>query len=549
MINGKIQPLSNETINQIAAGEVVENPAAVVKELIENAIDAGSTKIVIEIFHGGFSSIRVSDNGSGMGREDAKICFERHTTSKLKEINDLYSISSMGFRGEALASIASIAKVELHTSLEGSLEGSKVTLHGGRLISEGVSSPRKGTTILVESLFYNTPARKSFQKSAAASTSEIVKVVTKASLAYPNSHITLLSHGEVLLEGGAGTFSEKVEQVLGFKGVRLDFTEGPFHLWGALGHPEETRMNRSGQYLFVNRRPVYSYIVASAVLEGYGTRLEAKRFPLFALHLELPGALVDVNVHPQKTEVRFKDDRQIASFVRRGVALAWQQKEAPEFILPKVEGFSFDTIGVQKPSPLSFRETPKVVEPLPEPRREESPLSLIHLLEKYALFEKEDRLWLIDLVAAKSRLVFDQVLSSLEKGSSSLQQFMFPDLLEFSLTESQLIQEELPLLEKVGILLRPFGKNAFLLEGLAPLIAKEHVRDILLDLSRINAVKGDQIAKIASRYARKEKGNFSASEAKQLIETFYRSKALFYCPEGKKIVVSYEESLLEKCFS
>lgn len=559
MINCKIQQLSDETIDQIAAGEVVENPAAVVKELLENAIDAGATKIALEISHGGFSLIRISDDGIGMGPSDAKICFQRHTTSKLKQIDDLSTISSMGFRGEALASIASIAKVELLTKEELSPEGTKIVIHGGKLVKEEVSARTRGTTITVQSLFYNTPARKSFQKSEMVSTSEIVKVVTKAMLAFPECNITLSSGGKVLLEAEAMSFEKKVKEVLGFKGgAVVNFEQKGYHVSGIVGSPDETRVNRSGQYLFVNKRPVYSYLISAAVLEGYGTRLDAKRFPMFALHIDLPGHLVDVNVHPQKSEVRFKEEKTVAEIVRKAISLAWQKGEAPEFIFPHKEekvGFSFEN------EPLCLRETPylpsfpkeeKIVLPVAAKRVE-----VIHLMGKYALFrslelmEEEHGTYLIDLLGVRARIVFDQVLLRMneqKKSGFEIEQFMFPEVVEFSPLETPLIEGQLGILEKLGILLRPFGKGSFLLEGLAPFIGKEQVKDFLLEISQIDSMMSSKLAEIASQYARKEATSFSKERAKALIETFYRSNSLPHCPKGRPIVVNYEEQILERLF-
>ena len=536
----KIQQLSDETINQIAAGEVVENPAAVVKELLENAIDGGSTQITVEIVGGGFSLIKVSDNGLGMNREEARLSFLRHTTSKLSQISDLGTLRSMGFRGEALASIASVAKVEIKTY--NGLEGTSILLHGGKVVSESVCARTLGTTISVESLFYNTPARKSFQKSAGLATSEILKVVTKAALAFPECSITLFSQGEELLSVQSSAFEKRVGELLGYRGATLvDFQEGACRIRGVIGSPEETRVNRSGQYLFINKRPIFSYLVSSAVLEGYGTRLESKRFPVFALHFDLPPSLVDVNVHPQKSEVRFKEEREVASLFRRAVLHAWQKEEAPDFIVsPRAEvGVSFENFSLRD---RSLQREEKKVEPLaPISKRVE----VRQVLGPYALFEEEEKLWLIDLLGAKARLVFDQIVANRE---FSMEQFLFPEVLEFSLAESALIREHLPMVEKVGIALRSFGKETFLLEALAPFFSKETVKDFLLEIVRIDQMAKEKWAEVASRYARRERVVFSPSSAKTLIETFYRAGVAPYCPKGRPILLPYTEETLERLF-
>ncbi|MBM3201172.1 MAG: DNA mismatch repair endonuclease MutL [Chlamydiae bacterium] len=565
----KIQQLSDETINQIAAGEVVENPAAVVKELIENAIDAKATDIVVEIVMGGFSLIKISDNGFGMNQEEARRAFLRHTTSKLSSIEDLNTLFTMGFRGEALASIASVAKVQMVTS-DGNV-GTEIVIHGGKLIKDQVKARSQGTTISVESLFYNTPARKSFQKSASISTSEIVKVVTKASLAYPECNVTLISQGEVLLSVQKEGFETRVKEILGFDQEALvDFADSNCKVFGVIGNPSETRVNRSGQYLFINRRPIISYTVSYAVLEGYGTRIDAKRFPVFALCLEIDPKMIDVNVHPQKSEVRFKDERFVASLFRRAVFSAFQKKEAPEFHLPlpsrPIMKVDFENFSFREKPTQTHTETPYFKEKSLKAdfeeytlREKEAPngqkiscepkkrsIHVKDIIGPFALFEDNKACFLMDLLAAKSRIVFDQVI---EQKKIAIEQFLFPEVMEFSLLESACITSNIEKIEKVGIALRPFGSQSFLLEGLATYLTKDDVKDFLSEVLRVESLAEQKWAELASRFARKSATSFSLESAKLLIESFYALNKMPYCPKGKAIVVPYTKETLEKLFA
>ncbi|HVX00011.1 MAG TPA: DNA mismatch repair endonuclease MutL, partial [Candidatus Babeliaceae bacterium] len=296
-----IRVLTEETINQIAAGEVIENPASVVKELVENAIDAGAHQISIEVKGGGFQLIRVSDDGCGMNQEDALLCFERHATSKIGGIDDLSSLLSMGFRGEALASIASISRVHLITSLHDG-QGTEVEVGAGKVKSVGPASRKKGTTFEIRALFYNVPARKKFQKQAAGAFAEIHKLVITLALAHPEIGFELISNEQVILKVIPASLESRISDLFqsSFLSTKLPISgqERDYAVDGFLGIPADHRSNRTGQYLFVNRRPIFSPQVAWAIKEGYGERLSENRYPLFVVYLTVPPALLDVNVHP-----------------------------------------------------------------------------------------------------------------------------------------------------------------------------------------------------------------------------------------------------------
>ncbi len=316
-----IHVLSDVAINQIAAGEVVEGPSSVVKELIENAIDAKADKISVEIKDGGHFLIEVSDNGKGMGAEDVSACTERFATSKISSLEDLNSLESMGFRGEALAAISSVSKFSVLSSI-----GEVATfleISGGKEMKISKASRGRGTTVRVESLFYNTPARKKFQKARGPSTTEVLKCITKLSLCHPEVAFYLTVDGKDVFSVEGGKTNRLVE-VLG-KGffspeIFIHFERDGLKIEGVIAGPEKTRSNRLGQYLVVNKRSVYSMLISNAVAAGFGTSLGRGDFPLFFLSMTFDPAKIDVNVHPQKKEIRFQEEEKVFAMVKEAIS-------------------------------------------------------------------------------------------------------------------------------------------------------------------------------------------------------------------------------------
>ena len=338
-MTAKIQLLPDSTINQIAAGEVIENPSSAIKELIDNSIDAKASEIIIEIKDGGRQLIRISDNGCGMNKEDALLCLKRHATSKIAKLEDIYGIDSMGFRGEAIPSIASISKFTLMTCTKENAnkqDGTMLLVDGGTVVKTCPVARSQGTTIEVKSLFFNVPVRKKFQKSSASDQRAILKMVSSLAMANPTISFQLISNQQTMLatRKHKGSFIEhfksQTEGVLGKNFLNdmleIDVEEPEFKLQGFISSVLKTRHNRTGQFLFINRRPVYSFLVSSTIRDVYGTALDSKQYPLFALHLTLKGDLVDVNVHPQKKEVRFQNGQQLKSFIFHSIDRVLQGK-------------------------------------------------------------------------------------------------------------------------------------------------------------------------------------------------------------------------------
>ncbi|MEI8365598.1 MAG: DNA mismatch repair endonuclease MutL [Parachlamydiaceae bacterium] len=362
-MSSKIRVLSEHTINKIAAGEVIENPSSVVKELVENSLDAGASVIDIEINGGGRQLIRISDNGCGMNADDALLCLERHATSKLRDDSDMHTLLTMGFRGEAIPSIASISKFNLLTCPQDAAkkDGTMVIVDGGKLLccTPAVRSP--GTTIEVKSLFFNVPGRKKFLKSPGFDANEIFKTVSLIALGHPAVTFHLISDGKTLLKttpvpqgGFPEQMSARIISVLGddFFGnsVFVDEQSDEISVRGAIGLPGYTRHNRTGQYLFINKRAVMSPLVSFAVKEGFSTSIDSGRFPVFVLHLSLAGEWVDVNVHPQKREVRLRQEQMIKEMIVRAIrkALGGRKEFAPP--ISSVNAVSVNSPSLNSPS-------------------------------------------------------------------------------------------------------------------------------------------------------------------------------------------------------
>src|SRR5262245_14215779 len=324
----KIRVLADHVANQIAAGEVVERPASVAKELVENSIDAGATRITIEIEAGGRRLLKISDDGEGMVRDDAVLAFERHATSKIRASEDLAAIGTLGFRGEALASIASVAKVELTTSTEGAASATRVTIDGGRMRDVKDAAHPRGTTITVRDLFFNVPARRKFLRAEATETFHLTNLVTHYALAHPEIAFTFVNNGrEVVRAAPAKDLRERAYQIFGAEFLEnlLEVNGGDAQVARVTGYvsaPRDRRTSRDSQYLFVNRRFVRDRMIGRSLSEGYRSVLPHGVYPAALLFIETPLEEVDVNVHPAKTEVRFRRAAAVAVAVREAVRAA-----------------------------------------------------------------------------------------------------------------------------------------------------------------------------------------------------------------------------------
>jgi DNA mismatch repair protein MutL len=565
IMSSKIQLLSEQTINQIAAGEVIENPSSVVKELVENAIDAGASHVAIEILSGGFQKIKVTDDGSGMSAEDAFLCLKRHATSKIADAKDLFNLVTMGFRGEALASIAAVSKLSLLSALENA-PANLIEAEGGIVLRTGPGARSRGTTIEVRSLFYNVPARKKFQKSAAASSAEITKIITQLALAHPEIGFELIQqnrsqfslppgHGEPFLD----LLKRRAAALLGTEFLNASHKvskKEEYPMTGLTASPALTRHNRSGQYLFVNRRPVICPALSYAVRDGYGTRIGADRHPVYLLHISIPPELVDVNVHPQKREIRLREESVVKYAVHSAITQALGDVESTYSFSSDFAPFSFSE-GPDFSEPLTFRE--EEPEALPQEMALETELRIIGLYRDYLFVEAESFprrfsfgpgiIW-VDLPAAQSRLQFDALMRSSESPMS--QGLLIPAAFSCSRAEAQLLQTHVESLHKLGIQVREIGQTVFLVESIPPFLEEEEVSAVLEELIAEMQVNEDMHRRLASclcRRARRRKKNYHLAEAVYLVKQLLQSDDPLHCPQGKRTMVFVEEREIENQFS
>lgn len=547
----KIRVLSEHTINKIAAGEVIENPASVVKELVENALDAGATEVAVEIRGGGRQLIRITDNGSGMGADDAVLCFERHATSKLKEVEDLQTIGTMGFRGEAIPSIASISKLTLLTCLKGQNKGTLVKVEGGQIKSAAPAPCPEGTVFEVRDLFFNVPVRKNFQRSPAYDAQEIQKMLTQLALGYPEIRFTLVSNQETLLSTRANILQERIEEVLGkefaagLKGVK---SVGDIALEGFLGEPAWSRQNRSGQFLFINKRCVISPLISYALREGYGPALAPQRHPIFVLHLTLPGTWVDVNVHPQKKEVRLRQEQELKEILIESVGQILQSNSSMTFnIQGPSEPFTYPSFTIPQYE-MQVRETPPSISEEPSFFPPQAPLKIvpraIATLPGYILSEKEGEIALVDQHRAHTRIVFEQLLKNRDIAQQPL---LIPFTIELSPAESNSLKAYLETFNRLGIGIREFGPHTFTIDALPTSFGNIDVHHLILDLlSKIRDFHDPEtftrqteniVAQAAAKAAIGKSKKLSTLEAQVLLQRLHECTEPYICPQGKKTSV------------
>jgi DNA mismatch repair protein MutL len=474
---------------------VIENPASVVKELVENSIDAGATSIIVEIEEGGRKKITIIDDGCGMGREDALICFHKHTTSKVADFNDLFSLETMGFRGEALASIASVSICTLRTKELLEEKGILLKLEGGVLQEEITCTLPQGTRIDVEDIFYNVPARKAFQKAPSSDQQAVLKWMMRFAMAYPQCAFTLKCDGKKLffLPGNAEasfhfSLEKRISYLLGDtyfnELIALEEEASGIHLKGFLSKPPFSKSNRSGQYLFLNKRAVDPKLIEKGVLSGYSTALPERRHPFFVLHLDVPPSSIDVNVHPQKQCVRFKEELKIEQLLSEIVFRALQKglrpKNEPEIKRTCTKNFFSFTPPIEKTGiaiPLQ-----KVIDtPRPLLEKIEVKERVLATMVGYILVEsQEGDLKILDQRKAHSRILYE----SLEKEDFSLfsMRLLIPQTVEYTLSEAELIKVNLNFLKKCGFDLEEFGKNAFIIRSTPSFWEVQEVKSALLEL-------------------------------------------------------------------
>ena len=597
----KIRVLADHVANQIAAGEVVERPASVAKELVENSIDAGATRITIEIEAGGRRLLKVSDDGEGMVRDDAILAFERHATSKIRETDDLNAIGTLGFRGEALASIASVAKVELTTCIEGANAATRVTIDGGRMRDVKDAAHPRGTTLIVRDLFFNIPARRKFLRSEATETYHLTNLVTHYALAHPEIAFTFVNNGrEVVRTAPAKDLRERAYQIFGEEFLKnlleVDGGEPQFaRVSGFVSAPRDRRTSRDSQYLFVNRRFVRDRMIGRALTEAYRSILPHGVYPAALLFIETPLEEVDVNVHPAKTEVRFRRQAAVADAVRESVRAALAsasyvpQPEPPPQIPSPVMTATAAVSSIAPQPRIEF-----VPPPPPPPRppveasgdeiardlevmlrsatesvksaalpplnsaekiaREVTPESLStnirplgQLDESFIIATDDQGLLLIDQHVAHERVLFDKYRALESERRTDSQQLLVPETFDLTPAQAAVFDDLLPELEKYGFeLMRLSGRTVAIRAVPADLPGSE-ARNMLFELlETVDAEKKstapetmrDEIAaSLACHAAIKVNMPLAPEKMRWLIDRLLQTSSPTTCPHGRPVIL------------
>ncbi|MGE3278207.1 MAG: DNA mismatch repair endonuclease MutL [Candidatus Altimarinota bacterium] len=512
-----IKLLPQDLINKIAAGEVVERPASVVKEITENAVDAGATRFEIVLEEGGIKLIQIIDNGTGMSEQDAKLCLVRHATSKIDSLEDLFTIQTMGFRGEALASIAAVSQFSLVTRKKDSSIGFKVTLDQLHLPQVQETAANEGTNVSIHNLFYNVPARQKFLKSANTEFTHILRYLQQFALIHFDKELKLVHNKKTIFHYQPSDEKTRVEQVLGkefsSKLISLQTTANGISLRGFVAKPELVHATHKNQYLFVNGRPVYDHLISRSVLEAYDTMVPRGYFPAFVLHLDLDPKLVDVNVHPRKSEVKFLQVSDIMSLLKSAVRDALKREDLTQthhFSEKNFLSFSQKISPAQKssyqPSTSYSRPSASQVKQALEFNRsfsgsireiKQSPLEelgwkilgQIHL--SFILVETPEGLRVFDQHAVSEITNYQRLMKERENGEVCSQQLLIPVQVELTHEEKSIAEENGELFQKLGWEIDEISSTSFQISSIPEILKIEKIEESLHDiLSQLKEEKG-----------------------------------------------------------
>ncbi|MEE8415625.1 MAG: DNA mismatch repair endonuclease MutL [Desulfobacterales bacterium] len=570
----KIKILPEILSNKIAAGEVVERPSSVVKELVENALDAASTRITIEVENGGRSLIRVADNGIGMDHDDALLSLERYATSKIYKDQDLFSINTLGFRGEAIPSIAAVSKFTLTTNDGTAHTGTEIVVEGGKIkrVSE-VGAP-KGTMVTIKQLFFNMPARKKFLKTTGTEMGHITDVVSGVTLAWPGTYFKLLHNGKVVNRWSIKSDPmERVVDVLGktikndLHRIRLNIDD--LSIAGWVSSPRITRSTSRGIYVYVNGRNVRDRIIQHALFEGYAGRLQKGQFPLAVLLLNVPAEQVDVNVHPAKHEIRFAQQKRIHDAVADAVSKMLRSTDRPGW--PTNTAFSLKKHSVSEPvshfprtgienkdSENKRLEARKKQENLWEKKRFVDLRLIGQLHNTYILCESDEELIVIDQHAAHERILFERLKNRSLKFGKEAQKLLIPETIDLGYREADALEKMIPGLKTLQLEIEPFGGNTFVVKSIPALLANREIRPLVVEIAEKMAETGfasdiertiDQsLILMACHGAIRANHPLSEKEINGLLDQLEKCDNPSHCPHGRPTWMNWSFRFFEKSF-
>lgn len=570
----KIKVLSDDLKSKIAAGEVVERPASIVKELVENSLDAGATEIEVIVRGGGNASVRVIDNGSGLEKEDLKIAFARHSTSKIASVDDLSAISTLGFRGEALASIASVARVKTQSSVNSNDAGYEITVSDGEVLEPHAAAFPRGTAVSVSDLFFSIPARRKFLKSARVELRHVIRTLRRFALCRPDVRFRLTADEKQVMTLSPADLIDRIAAVYdpSYRENLLEVNHeaGQFVITGYVGNLNLVRKRGGEQNLFLNGRYIVDKLLNSAVYSAYQSLVSRGEFPFFVINLQVPHQTVDVNVHPMKTEVRFRDEWRVYHALKTAVteALGDILSAVPDFLRPPdVTGESDTQSHLSFPryspsaavSPQSVERAKSYVQSLGQAAQDEEGVNLESIWQvhsKYIVSEIKSGLVVIDQHVAHERVLFEQALEAMEGSPMPSQTLLFPEVVELPPEDFSTLLELVPYLEKIGFRMKEFGKSTVMIEGVPSELGWGNEREVLLDI--IDTYRNQQkaqpsfmdavAASFACKAAVKAGDLLTQEEMQSLVDRLFATKHPYYCPHGRPIMVNLSLDELDRRF-
>ncbi|HHU63534.1 MAG TPA: DNA mismatch repair endonuclease MutL [Clostridiales bacterium] len=592
-----IKILDQSTTNKIAAGEVIDGPASVVKELVENSIDAKSSNITIEIKNGGKDYIRVSDDGVGMSEQDSLLAFKRHATSKIQTIDDISNIESLGFRGEALASICSVAMVELQTKRHDEIIGTFIENHGGKVVQKQQIGCNSGTTVIVKNLFYNVPARLKFLKSSGIETGLITDLITRFILGNTNIAFKYYNNGKLILSTtGNGSLKDAAYVVYGRELskhlLKVDNEIDNIKIYGYIGMPSATKHNRSYQTFFVNGRYIKHDLLSNALQQGYKALIMKNKFPVAILNIVMAPHNIDVNVHPSKLMIKFKDEKKVYNAIYSTVedALAKNHrikkfrgfydqsektlsvKEENRINGSRAEGHVLEIEDGVHPSmfDISAENFPKssLIEGIKQLNNDNNITDdqvpdyriIGQVFSTYIIVEKDDVVYLIDQHAAHERILYQRYMEMYNNQNIGIQYLLTPMIIEVNAYEKEIIETNIQTLNKLGYVIEPFGDMCYAIRAVPmifhqPAAVDAMVKEMLSldrgkspDKNGVPRLKESAIITMACKSAIKANMRLKTPEILALLQQITKEQIPNSCPHGRPIVITISKYRLEKLF-
>lgn len=602
-----IQLLPDNIANQIAAGEVIQRPASAVKELLENAVDAGADDIKLIISDAGKALVQVVDNGKGMSESDARMAFERHATSKIRNIDDLFRIKTMGFRGEALASIAAVAQVNIKTRRAEDETGTYIEIENSEVkVQEPVAS-NPGTSIAMKNLFFNVPARRNFLKSNAAELRHIVDEFSRVAMAFPEIFFSLSSNGQEVFHLERGSLKQRIVQLLGnhynARLVSVQEQTDYMNIYGFVGKPETAKKTRGDQYFFVNNRFIKSAYLNHSVMQAFSELIPKDSYPMYALFIDLDPEQLDINVHPTKQEIKFEDEKIVYAFVQSAVKHALAQ-----FSITPTLDFELDASIQQldsvskpvsdesrsntaasslyqgftkqhqahfiekrsdlkhwkdmyEPSGQTFSQDSAVnpMQEVPRPLHHEykSSVSLFQLHNTYIIVPNDEGYLLVHQQLAHERILYEQYSHAVAGKPIATQQSLFPASVELSAADSVLLEELIPDLKNLGYQIEPFGKNSFVVQGTPADVDAGNEKAVIEQFleqykhfsSDLSFSKREKLLRaLAWQHAIKDGVSLSDKEMQAIIHDLFLCEKANVSPNGRPTYLSFKKNDLDKMF-